>query len=72
MAKVLTDVFYCFVEDRLVNDETGYLSEASFKQNVEVTAWVFLTAYNKEQKGDGLRKGLLIKKEPNLKFSQIL
>ena len=53
----------------LVNNETGDLSEAVCKQNVEGTAWVLLTAYNKKQeKRHELRKGLLIKKEPNLKI----
>lgn len=45
-----------------MSDETGYLVEEIFKQNVEEAAWFLLNAYGKmQEEKDELRKELLSK-----------
>lgn len=43
--KKLANLFSCFVKGRICEQWT-YLTEANFKQSVEGTTWVLLTAYD--------------------------
>ena len=43
-----------------------------FKQNVEGTAWILLTAYTKMQEQHEMKKELLSKNESNVEIEKIL
>lgn len=57
-------------ELELAKNKIGYLSEAIPEQSVEVASWGLLMEYSKmqEEKND-LKMALLIKKEPELRYS---